>query len=248
MKTLRERIDIDAVEYTVTVEAEETPVRGNAMASGDAEADKELEDEILAALERGQVEAWCCLVVTATYTDEQGNEYSGADSLGCCSFQPGRSERRLQDAIGEHVESHGMKETALDALLAAIAKAEADCEPQAQALALHLGCLATECEQSRGGEWTCLTEPGEYRVLTDSEADEEADAYLESYIDEVVGGDSVRAADRGLPHAEYWSFDREGFKRDCLLNDGRGHQLSRYDGDEHEETVGGETYFIYRTN
>lgn len=243
MKSVRERIDIDAVEYRVEVEAEHTPVRGNAQASGDDADDKAVEDTILTALERGQVEAWCRLVVTAHYTDEQGNEYTGSGSLGCCSFEPGRSERRLQDAIGEHVESHGMKGEALDRLLKELERAERNCEPQAQALALHLGCLATECEQARGGEWTSLRKPGEYRVLTDSEADDAADEYLESYID-----DCVDQRPRGLPHPDYWKFDREGFKRDCLINEGRGHQLSHYDGDEHEETVGKETYFIYRIN
>ncbi len=239
MKSVRERIDIDAVEYRVEVEAEHTPVRGNAQASGDDADDKAVEDAILAALERGQVEAWCCLVVSAHYTDEQGNEYTGLDSLGCCSFEPGRSDRRLQDAIGEHVESHGMKQEALDRLLKEIENAEHNCEPQAQALAQHLGCLATEVEQERGGEWTCLTEPGEYRVLTDSEADEAFREALESYEDDMMSD---------WPETARAYFDSERWQRDVKLGDGRGPTLSGYDGEEHEEQIDGEWYFIYRTN
>ena len=42
-------------------------------------------------------------------------------------------------------------------------------------------------------------------------------------------------------------FDDEAWKRDAKF-DGRGHSLSSYDGNEYEENVKGETFYIYRTN
>jgi hypothetical protein len=72
-----------------------------------------------------------------------------------------------------------------------------------------------------------------FLVLTDDEADEALDDYLESLLDEpgmVSGADS--------PY-----FDRDAWKRDAAM-DGRGHSLAGYDGDEHE--CG--DYLLYRTN
>ena len=40
--------------------------------------------------------------------------------------------------------------------------------------------------------------------------------------------------------------DLEGFVDDAIAADGRGHFISPYDGEEHEVTVDGETYYIYR--
>jgi hypothetical protein len=60
--TIRKLTEAD-VEFTVRVEQDDTPVRGNAMASGDDAADRECEDEILSRLEAGNVEAWCVLTV-----------------------------------------------------------------------------------------------------------------------------------------------------------------------------------------
>ncbi len=69
------------VTFTLTVEPEFTPVRGNAMASGDDAADKECEDEILDALANGFVWSWCTVKVTASW-----KEWAGFDYLGCCSY------------------------------------------------------------------------------------------------------------------------------------------------------------------
>ena len=62
---------------------------------------------------------------------------------------------------------------------------------------------------------------------------------LENYIDEIVLPD--------LPERYRRFFDREAFKDDAKQY-GRGNSLSGYDGHENEETVGGETFYIYRTN
>ena len=40
--------------------------------------------------------------------------------------------------------------------------------------------------------------------------------------------------------------DFDDFVSDAISADGRGHFLSSYDGEENEETVNGETYYIYR--
>jgi len=77
----------------------------------------------------------------------------------------------------------------------------------------------------------------EYLVLTDDEADDQENEYLESYIDECLEiPDNVR------PY-----FDEEKWKKDARM-DGRGHSLSCYDGSEYEEEVDGTTYYIYRRN
>jgi hypothetical protein len=79
----------------------------------------------------------------------------------------------------------------------------------------------------------------EYEVLTDSEADERWDEELELYIDECILPE--------LPDFASQYFDREAWKRDAEF-DGRGHAISRYDGEENEQTVNGTTFYIYRQN
>lgn len=68
---------------TIKFEAEEedVPVRGNAMASGDDDYDRKIENELLEQLERGNLNAWFCAKVTATY-----DNFHGVDYLGCCSW------------------------------------------------------------------------------------------------------------------------------------------------------------------
>ena len=77
----------------------------------------------------------------------------------------------------------------------------------------------------------------EYYVLTDEEADEKWDEELDYYLEECVYPE--------LPEHLRGYFDDEAWKEDAKT-DGRGHAISRYDGNEYEETVNGTTYFIYR--
>lgn len=84
------------------------------------------------------------------------------------------------------------------------------------------------------------SEPGEYRVLTETERETAVDEALESYIDECLIP-RVKG-----PLAQY--FDRAAWKRDALMSDGYGQTLSPYDGNEHEERIDGDWYFIYRVN
>ncbi len=68
----------------ITIRAErdeDAPVRGNALASGDDDLDREAENEILERLERGDVWAWAHVTVYASYEGLQGR-----DDLGACSY------------------------------------------------------------------------------------------------------------------------------------------------------------------
>ena len=79
----------------------------------------------------------------------------------------------------------------------------------------------------------------EYEVLTDDEADDRWEEELDNYIEECIMPE--------LPEHLQNSFDEDAWKRDARY-DGRGHSISRYDGEEYEETVNGTTYYIYRQN
>jgi len=70
-------------QITFVIEAipEDALVRGNAMASGDDQIDRDVEDAIFADLERGNQWAWCSVTVTARCGGFQGHDY-----LGCCSY------------------------------------------------------------------------------------------------------------------------------------------------------------------
>ena len=68
------------VKFTLTAEQDDLPVRGNAMVSGDAAADKEVEDEIIARLDKGDIWAWASVKVTAEW-----NGYKGVNHLGACT-------------------------------------------------------------------------------------------------------------------------------------------------------------------
>jgi hypothetical protein len=110
---------------------------------------------------------------------------------------------------------------------------------KAEALATLLGVDVSEIEE---GYDDCTFEHarGEYLVLTDEEADQRWDEYLDSYLDECVMPELHGTL------ANY--FDRDAWKRDAR-HDGRGHSLSPYDGNEHEVRLADGTYvYIYRTN
>lgn len=79
----------------------------------------------------------------------------------------------------------------------------------------------------------------EYYSLTDSEADDKFEEYLDNYIEDIILPD--------VPQHLRNYFDDERWKDDAR-DDGRGHSLAHYDGHENEETIGDETFYIYRTN
>lgn len=74
------------VTFHVVCEPEDTPVRGNVMASGNAALDREAENEVLARLDAGDVWAWCSVRVEAVFMVGTA-AYKGEACLGCCSYQ-----------------------------------------------------------------------------------------------------------------------------------------------------------------
>lgn len=81
------------------------------------------------------------------------------------------------------------------------------------------------------------TDHGDFLVLTDSEAEDELEAQLDSILEEVVLPE--------VPENLRNYIDEEAWKRDARF-DGRGHYLSPYDGVEHEQQVGDQWFYIYR--
>lgn len=105
----------------------------------------------------------------------------------------------------------------------------------------------------------------DYLVLTDDEADD----YVLEYIKESVWAFSpdFLAEHTNLPVEVFEALQDKcedsneailrlienqttikGFANDATRLDGRGHFLSSYDGDEHEVTIKGTYYFVYRMN
>jgi len=110
------------------------------------------------------------------------------------------------------------------------------------ALALHLQIDFEDAQSIEVSSYDdCVLEYGreEFLVCTDSEADDKWDDDLENYIEECILPE--------LPEAYRLYFDNEAWKSDAK-QDGRGHSLGRYNGEEHEKTVSGTTYYIYRQN
>lgn len=103
------------VEFILEVEQDDTPVRGNALASGDESIDKACEDEILERLARGDVWAWAHVTVKARVRDDDdvGNlarRIVGRDDLSGCSYKS-EAEFKTDDVYGD------MKAQAFDDLV-----------------------------------------------------------------------------------------------------------------------------------
>jgi hypothetical protein len=114
MKTIEE----NGITYTLTIEAEEVPIEGNAMASGDDAEDKKAEEWIRAELKRGNLAVWCCLKVEATIQIGE-DTFSGADYLGCCSC---RDEAEAQSLAFEYYDMKAQARESLIRKLEAIAR------------------------------------------------------------------------------------------------------------------------------
>lgn len=102
------KLTSDEVAFSFSVEPDDIPVKGNALASGDDAADKEAEDAILDRLDRGDELAWCIIVVEAKW---QG--YRGIASLG---------GNTLADSaeVESTIKEHDMYTEALDNLNTAL--------------------------------------------------------------------------------------------------------------------------------
>lgn len=91
MKTIEEVMELlrDRVTYQLSIEPEDIPVRGNAIASGDDAYDKKVEDEIIRRVDNGDDWAWCTVEVDAIFFPKGGQaaRITGRTSLGGCSYK-----------------------------------------------------------------------------------------------------------------------------------------------------------------
>ena len=88
------------VDITLYVEPEHLPVRGNVCVTEDDEAD-EVEDAVLARLDRDDVWAWAAVTVMGRWGD-----YEASAHLGGCSYDSEddfREDGYFQDLVGEVV-------------------------------------------------------------------------------------------------------------------------------------------------
>lgn len=72
---------IEDVEFSIECLPEGLQIEGNASAI-DEETDKEIADNIYEQLDNGNMWAWCCVKVTASYKGIEGTDY-----LGGCSYK-----------------------------------------------------------------------------------------------------------------------------------------------------------------
>lgn len=127
-------------------------------------------------------------------------------------------------------------------------------EARTQALAQHLETDIEDAERVIN----------DYLVLTDDEADEMAYQYIKdslwafnssfiaSHCDSDIPQDAIEAIqekyEASNPILLKLIKDIDHFVEDAISQDGRGHFIGFYDGEEWEQTVNGTTYYIYRTN
>lgn len=105
------------VTITVYAEVDELPIEGNAMASGDNEADREAEQWIRDQLDQGNIWAWAAVTVTVAWEG-----FEASDHLGACSY---KSEEDFREPGGYFDQ---MVNEALDELNDRVAKAHAAME------------------------------------------------------------------------------------------------------------------------
>lgn len=101
-------------------------------------------------------------------------------------------------------------------------------EEKILALMEHTGDEYSECET-----YIILDN---YRVYTDREANDALDEALDEYCEEHILSQ--------IPSSLHQYFDDEEWKDDNSYD--RGSYLGQSDGDEHEETINGNTYYIYK--
>ena len=99
------------------------------------------------------------------------------------------------------------------------------------ALMEHTGDLLDEVKSLYDNE--------DYLVLTNEDADEAVEAAAQNYLEEVIYLELTDTSRR--------YFDDESFIED-YKQDGNGHILSLYDGEENSQQIRGTEYFIYRCN
>ena len=121
-----------------------------------------------------------------------------------------------------------------------------------EALAKHLNCSIDEAVVSMD----------DYLVYTDDEADEAVYNYIDesvcffrsdfiaahAEVDEEVIKKLQELHENSNNAIKSLIKDFDHFVDDAICADGRGHFLSSYDGEENEQTINGNDYYIYRSN
>ena len=121
-----------------------------------------------------------------------------------------------------------------------------------EALAKHLDCSIDEAVVSMD----------DYLVYTDDEADEAVYNYIDesvcffrsdfiaahAEVDEEVIKKLQELHENSNNAIKSLIKDFDHFVDDAICADGRGHFLSSYDGEENEQTINGNDYYIYRSN
>lgn len=108
------KLELSQCNIIVQCLTEYTPVRGNALCSGDDREDKRCEDRIIRQLNNGNDWAWCTVKVTVEPKDGPWCELQGTDYLGCCSYKSKTDFIRNSGYYGDMVS------TAFDELLSLI--------------------------------------------------------------------------------------------------------------------------------
>jgi len=113
--TLRKLTRLDEVEFTYTLEVDDVPIEGNAMASGDDSVDQECYAWIRRELAHGNYAAWGSVLVTAAWKG-----FRGTAGLGGCSYE---TEKALWADLRTELEDE-----ALDDLNASLSRTLATLE------------------------------------------------------------------------------------------------------------------------
>ena len=71
------------IEFKIVIHPEDLQIRGNAIASGDENYDKKIEQFIIDDLESGNLWAWCCVEVIGHYKEV----LTASCFLGGCSYK-----------------------------------------------------------------------------------------------------------------------------------------------------------------
>ena len=76
------RLTESDVTFRIEILPDDTPIRGNAIASGDDDLDRQVENEIIDRLDSGDIWAWCCVRVVASFGPLEADAV-----LGGCSYR-----------------------------------------------------------------------------------------------------------------------------------------------------------------
>lgn len=113
------KLQMNEVTFTWKIEPDDTPLEGNVQATEDPEADKAAEREIAHRLRHDDYAAWCGVVVEVRWVSDHlpilTRDFKAGDSVWGVTFTNGWGPELIAE-VEEFIESHGMKELALENL------------------------------------------------------------------------------------------------------------------------------------